>query len=95
MSTNYSQFLKELPTDDCRYIAYYYEYSAGADGERSKIVFIMWAPETSRIKSKMVYAGSKEVIKKALEGIQIGIEATDISEVDEETIKSKCFQVSR
>lgn len=41
-SASYSEFLGELPADDCRYAVLKFDYDAGSDGTRSKIVFFMW-----------------------------------------------------
>lgn len=38
----HSDFLKKLPTDDCRYAVVNFEYDQGSDGKRSKIVFVNW-----------------------------------------------------
>lgn len=94
-SASYSDFLAELPADDCRYAVLKFDYDAGSDGTRSKIVFFMWAPDTSKTKSKMMYAGSKDSIKKALQGIQIEIQGTDASEVSEEEVLNKCKSISK
>ena len=41
-SASYADFLAELPADDCRYAVLKFDYDAGTDGARSKIVFFMW-----------------------------------------------------
>jgi cofilin len=43
----------------------------------------------------MMYAGSKDSIKKALQGIQIEIQGTDASEVSEEEVLNKCKAISK
>jgi len=50
----------------------------------------MWAPEDSKIKHKMVYAGTKDTVKKALNGIQVEIQGTDASEVEWAAVLEKC-----
>jgi len=94
-TATYADFLAELPADDCRYAVLKFDYDAGSDGNRSKLIFYMWTPETSKIKSKMMYAGSKDSIKKALQGIQIEIQGTDASEVSEEEVLKKCKVISK
>lgn len=44
------------------------------------------SPDTAKIKSKMVYAGSKESIKSVLVGVMIHITATDFSEIDHASV---------
>eukprot|EP01121_Diplochlamys_sp_Union-15-3_P009153 TRINITY_DN2475_c0_g1_i1.p1 TRINITY_DN2475_c0_g1~~TRINITY_DN2475_c0_g1_i1.p1 ORF type:complete len:162 (-),score=34.67 TRINITY_DN2475_c0_g1_i1:46-474(-) len=95
ISKTYSDFIKELPKDDCRYAVFNFQYDQGAEGQRSKVIFLLWAPEGSKIKHKMVYAGTKDALKKALEGLQIEIQGTDLSEISEEEVLAKCKQISR
>jgi len=91
----YSDFLSKLPANDCRYAVVNVEYDAGTDGKRSKIVFVNWAPETAPIKNKMLYAGTKNDVKKCLVGISIEIQGTDMAEVDEQEVLSKLKQISK
>ena len=51
----------------------------------SKLVFITWNPDTGSIRNKMLYSGSKEAIKSALNGVGIHINATDRAELDLES----------
>ena len=41
-SSNYDEFVAELPGESCRYAIYDFEYEKGNDGKRNKIVFIAW-----------------------------------------------------
>lgn len=41
-STNYDDFLAELPAAECRYAVYDFEYQKGDEGKRNKIVFVTW-----------------------------------------------------
>ena len=40
-------------------------------GNRTKLVFVVWAPATATIKQKMVTASSKDALKKKLDGFQV------------------------
>jgi len=95
ISQTYGHFISALPTNDCRYGVVNFEYNTESDGKRSKIVFFNWAPETAPIKSKMVYAGTKNDLKKALVGLSIEIQGTDLAEVDEKEVLLKLQQVSK
>ena len=78
----YDNFLEELPENDCRYGVFDYEFTD--DGRlQSKILFVVWAPDTAKIKPKMLYASSKANFKKKLVGIGAEIQATDLAEIDE------------
>ena len=43
------------------------------------------APDTAKIKQKMLFASSKEALRRSLVGIATEIQATDVSEVSHET----------
>ena len=56
----------------------------------SKLALITWAPDTAKVKSKMVYAGSKEALHRAFTGVGTKINATDLSELTEEVVTDAC-----
>jgi len=87
-STDYEKFLSDLPETECRWAIYDFEYDNG-EGKRNKLLFYSWSPDTSRIKEKMVYAASKDALRKALDGIAAEIQGTDSSEVSFETVRAK------
>lgn len=90
----YDDFLSALPEDDCRYAVFDYEYKKGDDQcMRSKICFIVWSPDCAKIKQKMLYASSKDALRKKLVGIGAEIQATDSSEVSEDAIKEKVCSI--
>ena len=82
---NYEDFCKDLPENDCRYGLIDLEFSTDDGRPTSKLVFITWNPDTGSIRDKMLYSGSKEAIKSALNGVGIHINATDRAELDLET----------
>ena len=51
--------------------------------------FVRWAPDTAPIKSKMVYASSKESIKRSFNGIGAEIQGTDYAEVSYDSVLEK------
>lgn len=86
----YENFLGELPEDDCRYAVYDFEFEKSpGEGMRNKICFIVWVPDTSKVRQKMLYASSKDAIRKKLAGVATEIQATDMSEVSNEAVLEK------
>mmetsp|Transcript_109945 Transcript_109945/g.154178 ORF Transcript_109945/g.154178 Transcript_109945/m.154178 type:complete len:138 (+) Transcript_109945:23-436(+) len=91
-SATFDDFLGELPDKECRYAVYDYEYED--DGRKqSKILFVVWAPDTAKVKPKMLVASSKDSFKRVLVGIGAEIQATELSEIDEEAVKEKVTRV--
>ncbi|KAG0081959.1 cofilin [Linnemannia elongata] len=83
---DYDSFLTELPSDDCRWAIYDFAFKAPDGGDRNKIVFYSWSPDSAKIKPKMLYASSKDGLRKALNGIAAEIQGTDYDEVAYETV---------
>lgn len=84
-SKTYEDFCADLPDNDCRYGLIDLEFKSDDGRPTSKLVFITWNPDTGSIRNKMLYSGSKEAIKSALNGVGIHINATDRAELDLES----------
>lgn len=82
----------ELPADDCRYVVYDFEYVKEGDAQasrRNKIIFVVWSPQGAKIKSKMLYASSKDALRKRLDGIAVEVQATDLDECSYDSVYDK------
>jgi cofilin len=91
----FDDFCNCLPDDDCRYGLIDLEFTTTDGRPTSKLVFITWNPDTASIRNKMLYSGSKESIKGALNGVGIHINCTDRSELDfESSILPACRKFS-
>jgi len=88
----FEQFVQQLPHDDCRYIVYDFHFDTGKAGHREQLIFIVWCPETSKVKTKMLYAASKDALKKKLVGINHEIQATDFSDLTQKEVTEKVLQ---
>ncbi|GER43511.1 actin depolymerizing factor [Striga asiatica] len=85
----YDDFCANLPADECRYAVYDFDFVTAENCQKSKIFFIAWSPDTSRIRNKMIYASSKDRFKRELDGIQVELQATDPTEMGLDVIKSR------
>ncbi len=86
---SYDDFVAELPEHEPRYGVVDIKFETADGRDTSKLVLISWVPDTAKIKMKMMYAGSKEVLKSACAGgIGIMINANDYADLDfEENVK--------
>ncbi|KAH0855774.1 hypothetical protein HID58_084035, partial [Brassica napus] len=95
----YDDFANSIPENECRYAIYDFDFTTEDNCQKSKIYFIAWSPDTSRVRSKMLYASSKDRFKREMDGIQVELQATDPSEMSLDIIKeralSKLFSFSR
>ncbi|KAM9376626.1 cofilin-1 [Pholidichthys leucotaenia] len=76
----YDHFVKMLPSDDCRYALYDATYET-KETKKEDLIFIFWAPESAPLKSKMLYASSKDAIKKKFEGIKHEVQANGLEDL--------------
>ncbi|KAJ6303168.1 hypothetical protein OIU77_017116 [Salix suchowensis] len=80
---SYEDFTASLPADECRYAVYDFDFMTAENVQKSRIFFIAW------VRSKMIYASSKDRFKRELDGIQVELQATDPTEMDLDVIKSR------
>nr|ACO09486.1 Cofilin-2 [Osmerus mordax] len=74
---------------DCRYALYDATYEAKETKEED-LVFIFWAPENAPLKSKMIYASSKDAIKKKFTGIKHEWQVNGLEDIkDRRTLADK------
>ncbi|URE37157.1 ADF [Musa troglodytarum] len=88
-SSSYDEFAAALPTDECRYAIYDFDFVTEENCQKSKIFFIAWSPDSSRVRSKMLYASSKDRFKRELDGIQVELQATDPTEMGLDVFRSR------
>ncbi|KAI6168551.1 hypothetical protein EDD17DRAFT_1772914 [Pisolithus thermaeus] len=90
----YEKFLADLPENECRWAVYDFEFAK--DGaRRNKICFVSWSPDEARIKQKMVFASSRDALRRSLDGVAVEIQGTDYSEVAYETVLGKVSSSTR
>jgi len=83
--STFDDLRSRLPSDQPRYAVIDYAFSKeGAHQE--KLILIVWSPENSAVRSKMLVASSKENFKRRLEGINRELQATDPSELTIEAL---------
>jgi len=65
-----------------------YDLSSG-EGSRSKITFIAWSPDDAGIQPKMIYASSKDGLKRSLNGIATEFQANDEDDIEYQSVLAK------
>lgn len=86
---NYEDFLEDLPADECRWAIYDFEFEKEGAGRRNKLTFLSWSPDDAKIKQKMLFASSRDALKRSLNGIAVEIQGSDLSEVSYECVLEK------
>eukprot|EP00408_Alexandrium_pacificum_P067306 CAMPEP_0171179040 /NCGR_PEP_ID=MMETSP0790-20130122/13055_1 /TAXON_ID=2925 /ORGANISM="Alexandrium catenella, Strain OF101" /LENGTH=136 /DNA_ID=CAMNT_0011643967 /DNA_START=91 /DNA_END=501 /DNA_ORIENTATION=- len=86
-SETFADFRNKLPKDEPRYALVDIDYMSTDGRPQSKLCFIFWSPDdNSSVKNRMVYASSKDAIKKKLPGIMKEIQANDMPSLDDDEV---------
>ncbi|XP_026136743.1 cofilin-2-like [Carassius auratus] len=85
----YLKLISILPPNDCRYVLYDAMYDT-KESKKEDLVFIFWAPENAPLKSKMIYASSKDAIKKKFTGVKHEWQVNGLEDIkDRKTLAEK------
>merc|ERR1711998_489192 len=90
---DFATFCSKLPDGDCRYAVLDVEINTKSGATTNKLIFVAWSDDNASIKPKMLYASSKDALKKTLSGINDEYQATDRGDLDEAEIKKKAGSV--
>ncbi|CAD7927210.1 unnamed protein product [Amoebophrya sp. A120] len=88
-SKTYADFLGILPAGKPLYCLVDVPFTAKTGAETSKMVFVFWCPDDCGVKEKMLYASSKDVLRKTFTGIQCEVQANDKGDLVEADIIKK------
>ena len=69
------------------------EINTKAGATTNKLIFVAWSDDNASIKPKMLYASSKDALKKALTGINDEFQATDRGDLELNEIRKKAGSV--
>ena len=65
-----------------RYVLYDFGFTMKDGRKCEKIAFIFWCPDNGTIGNKMIYASSKDSVKKVFTGVGIEFQANDASDLE-------------
>ena len=83
----WDEYVSSLP-EEARY--YVWDFTFEDEGvSKSKILFITWNPDSGKVKTKMLYAGSKDALKKKIEGGLIDVQANGADDLTFEEISTR------
>uniref|UniRef100_UPI00398F7042 cofilin-2-like n=1 Tax=Pristiophorus japonicus TaxID=55135 RepID=UPI00398F7042 len=75
-------FIDMLPQDDCCYAIYDASFET-KETRKEELIFVHWNPDSATVRRKMLYASSKDALKKKLEGIKHEWQVTGIDELND------------
>merc|ERR1719450_1239561 len=90
---SFAEFTACLPDNECRYAVLDVVIDTKSGATTNKLIFIAWSDDNASVKPKMLYASSKDALKKTLTGINEEYQATDRGDLDHAEIKKKAGSV--
>lgn len=89
----FDEFTAALPDGDCRYAVLDVEINTKSGATANKLIFVAWSDDNASVKPKMLYASSKDALKKGFNGINEEYQATDRGDLSLADIKKKAGNV--
>ena len=93
---NFEAFVSQLPEQEGRYAVYDFPCKLENGTERKFLIFFQWCPDAAPVRPKMLFASSKDALKKKLEGVFMEFQASELADLKveevEAKIRSKCRQ---
>eukprot|EP00420_Gonyaulax_spinifera_P037142 CAMPEP_0197870274 /NCGR_PEP_ID=MMETSP1439-20131203/1022_1 /TAXON_ID=66791 /ORGANISM="Gonyaulax spinifera, Strain CCMP409" /LENGTH=136 /DNA_ID=CAMNT_0043489165 /DNA_START=89 /DNA_END=499 /DNA_ORIENTATION=+ len=89
-TASWDDLVTSLPENEPRYGLVDVEYESADGRPQAKLAFLHWSPDDKTdVKSRMLYASSKEAIKKKLAGVMKELQANEPSDLNEDDCKKK------
>lgn len=83
-SANFDEFKSKMPTDQPRYAIYDLEFTTKDGRKESKLVFIMYSPDTcTKGTLRFVYAQNKDAIKAKMSPVHKELQVNDPADLNE------------
>merc|ERR1711862_265818 len=88
-SKTFEDFVKALPEDQARYALVDIDYQTDDGRPQSKLTFVTWSPDDKvGVKEKMLYASSKDAIKKKFTGIMKELQSNDYGDLEWDNVNA-------
>ncbi|XP_031566064.1 cofilin-like [Actinia tenebrosa] len=85
-AAQWEEMKKCLVADEPRYVIYDFRFKKKDGGICEKMGFFLWCNDDKcLVKKKMMYAATKEAVKKAFKGFHYEIQATEMDDLDYST----------
>lgn len=82
MIEKYNSFVSDITfSGEPRFGVIDFSYITTDNRQNNKLVFVMYNPDSAKVKLKMLYASTKESLTKQLIGIAQNIQATNLDEL--------------
>jgi cofilin len=82
------EFIEQLPSNAPRYFVFDCPYVSKTGANSTRLIFIGWSPDSGHVTSKMVFASSKDAVKKRCPGC-VELQANDLTDITKELLLDK------
>merc|ERR1719468_1188786 len=90
LDVDWAAFVSALPLEEPRYAVADVAYTTDDGREQKKLTFFVWSPDDkTTVKDRMLYASSKDAIKKKLVGLMKEVQANDTGDLDEQRVQAE------
>ncbi|MDX3537046.1 actin depolymerization factor/cofilin-like domain-containing protein [Streptomyces sp. MB09-01] len=77
----HEEMQESLPADEPRFVVYDLHYAASDGARRNDLVMILWMPDGAPSAHKLAYSSAHRVLQDLLDGIQVTVRATTVSDL--------------
>lgn len=83
-----------MDSTKCFYALYDCQFETKDGVQKSDLVFLTWTSDGATVKEKMIYASSKENLKRGLQGLKHSLQINDRSDWSRQAIAEKIAECS-
>ncbi len=85
----HEELLTSLPVDEPRFVLYDLHFAASDGARRQELVMILWIPDGALQAQKLAYSSAYRVLRDLLDGIQVDVRATTLSDLAHDELASQ------
>ncbi|MGY5035316.1 cofilin family protein [Streptomyces sp. 900116325] len=85
----HDELLQALPAAETRFVVYNLAFATVEGARNEKTVLISWCPEAAEAEQRNAHSTSRNPIRDLLDGVQVYVQATDLSHLEYEELVSR------
>ncbi|MCX4546043.1 hypothetical protein [Streptomyces sp. NBC_01565] len=85
----HDELLEAMPVTDPRFVVYDLPFAASDGARRNSLAMIFWCPGSVDAAQQVACAAGYGALKDALDGVEVFVEATDLSDLEYQRLVSR------
>ncbi|ELU07828.1 hypothetical protein CAPTEDRAFT_152337 [Capitella teleta] len=94
-NASFDDFVAQLPEKEGRYAVFDFPCKLDTGSDRKYLIFFQWCPDAAPVRTKMLFASSKDALKKKLDGIYMEFQASELGDLKVEDVEAKIRSKAR